>query len=32
MLNAPYYAQDFIKGVVLVGALSITFGLSGKRG
>lgn len=30
MLNAPYYAQDFIKGVVLVGALAITFGL-GRR-
>jgi len=31
MLNAPYYAQDFIKGVVLVGALAITFGLSRQR-
>ncbi len=31
MLNAPYYTQDFVKGVVLVGALALTFGL-GKRG
>ena len=30
MLNAPYYTQDFVKGVVLVGALAMTFGL-GKR-
>ncbi len=30
MLNAPYYTQDFVKGVVLVGALALTFGL-GKR-
>jgi simple sugar transport system permease protein len=27
MLNAPYYTQDFVKGAVLVGALSLTFGL-----
>ena len=27
MLNAPYYAQDFVKGAVLVGALSLTYGL-----
>lgn len=27
MLNAPYYTQDFVKGAVLVGALSITYGL-----
>jgi simple sugar transport system permease protein len=27
MLNAPYYAQDFVKGVVLVGALAVTFGI-----
>ena len=25
MLNAPYYAQDFIKGAVLVGALALTY-------
>ncbi len=30
MLNAPYYTQDFVKGAVLVGALSITYGL-GRR-
>jgi simple sugar transport system permease protein len=30
MLNAPYYTQDFVKGAVLVGALSLTYGL-GKR-
>ncbi|MGH6761360.1 MAG: ABC transporter permease [Phyllobacterium sp.] len=30
MLNAPYYTQDFVKGVVLVGALAMTFGL-GRR-
>jgi simple sugar transport system permease protein len=30
MLNAPYYTQDFVKGAVLVGALSLTFGL-GRR-
>ncbi|MCG8480722.1 MAG: ABC transporter permease [Spirochaetales bacterium] len=28
MLNMPYFVQDFIKGVVLVGALAFTFGLS----
>lgn len=27
MLNAPYYAQDFVKGAVLVGALALTYGL-----
>jgi len=27
MLNAPYYAQDFVKGLVLVLALMFTFGL-----
>ncbi len=32
MLNAPYYAQDFIKGAVLVGALALTYGASGPRG
>lgn len=26
MLNAPYYAQDFVKGAVLVGALALTYG------
>jgi len=31
MLNAPYYTQDFVKGVVLVGALALTFGLGKKR-
>jgi len=31
MLNAPYYTQDFVKGVVLVGALAATFGLGKKR-
>jgi simple sugar transport system permease protein len=30
MLNAPYYTQDFVKGAVLVSALSLTFGL-GRR-
>lgn len=30
MLNAPYYTQDFVKGVVLVGALALTFGLGKK--
>ena len=24
MLNVPYYTQDFVKGIVLVGALAIT--------
>uniref|UniRef100_UPI00398C32D0 ABC transporter permease n=1 Tax=Metapseudomonas otitidis TaxID=319939 RepID=UPI00398C32D0 len=28
MLNAPYYAQDFVKGAVLVLALMFTFGLA----
>ncbi|WP_237155409.1 ABC transporter permease [Oryzibacter oryziterrae] len=28
MLNTPYYTQDFVKGVVLVGALSLTYGLT----
>jgi len=28
MLNAPYYAQDFVKGAVLVAALMFTFGLA----
>ena len=31
MMNAPYYAQDFIKGAVLVAALMFTFGLSVRR-
>jgi simple sugar transport system permease protein len=31
MLNAPYYAQDFVKGVVLVGALAVTFGIGRRR-
>ncbi|WP_366653608.1 ABC transporter permease [Fodinicurvata sp. EGI_FJ10296] len=31
MLNAPYYTQDFIKGVVLVLALVFTFGLRAGR-
>ncbi len=31
MLNAPYYTQDFVKGAVLVGALSLTFGLGRVR-
>lgn len=33
MMNAPYYTQDFVKGVVLVVALVFTFALSqrGKR-
>ena len=31
MLNAPYYTQDFVKGVVLVGALALTFGLGKKK-
>ncbi len=30
MLNAPYYAQDFVKGAVLVLALMFTFGLAAK--
>ncbi len=34
MMNAPYYTQDFVKGVVLVIALVFTFALSsrGRRG
>jgi simple sugar transport system permease protein len=31
MLNAPYYAQDFVKGAVLVGALALTYGISASR-
>jgi simple sugar transport system permease protein len=31
MLNAPYYAQDFVKGAVLVGALALTYGVSRGR-
>lgn len=31
MMNAPYYAQDFIKGAVLVAALIFTFGLAGRQ-
>jgi simple sugar transport system permease protein len=27
MLNVPYYTQDFVKGIVLVGALALTFGI-----
>ena len=30
MMNAPYYTQDFVKGVVLVVALVFTFALSNK--
>jgi simple sugar transport system permease protein len=30
MMNAPYYTQDFIKGLVLVVALVFTFALSGR--
>jgi len=30
MLNAPYYMQDFIKGVLLVLALAFTFSV-GRR-
>ena len=32
MMNAPYYTQDFVKGVILVGALVFTFHLSARRG
>lgn len=32
MLNAPYYAQDFVKGLVLVLALAFTFGIAARRG
>ena len=31
MLNVPYYTQDFVKGLVLVGALSLTYGLGRRR-
>ncbi len=31
MMNAPYYTQDFVKGVVLVVALVFTFVLTGRR-
>ena len=31
MLNAPYYAQDFAKDVVLVSALAVTFGIGRRR-
>lgn len=31
MLNVPYYTQDFVKGAVLVGALSLTYGLGRRR-
>jgi simple sugar transport system permease protein len=31
MLNVPYYTQDFVKGIVLVGALAITFGIGRSR-
>lgn len=31
MMNAPYYTQDFVKGVVLVAALVFTFYLSSRR-
>lgn len=31
MLNVPYYSQDFIKGVLLVGVLALTFGTSRGR-
>ena len=31
MLNAPYYAQDFVKGVVLVFALLFTFGFASSQ-
>ena len=31
MMNAPYYTQDFVKGVVLVIALIFTFYLSARR-
>ncbi|WP_323121345.1 ABC transporter permease [Burkholderia alba] len=30
MLNAPYYMQDFIKGLLLVCALAFTFGIGAK--
>mgnify|MGYP006426173687 CR=1 FL=1 len=31
MMNAPYYTQDFIKGLVLVVALVFTFALMGRK-
>jgi simple sugar transport system permease protein len=31
MLNVPYYTQDFVKGLVLVGALALTFGIGRGR-
>jgi simple sugar transport system permease protein len=31
MLNVPYYTQDFVKGLVLVGALAVTFGIGRGR-
>ena len=31
MMNAPYYTQDFVKGVVLVVALLFTFALTSQR-
>ncbi|WFU78190.1 ABC transporter permease [Bradyrhizobium sp. CIAT3101] len=31
MLNVPYYTQDFVKGVVLVGALALTYGSARRR-
>jgi simple sugar transport system permease protein len=31
MMNVPYYTQDFVKGVVLVGALALTYGSSRPR-
>jgi len=31
MLNAPYYAQDFVKGLVLVFALVFTFGFASSQ-
>jgi simple sugar transport system permease protein len=31
MLNVPYYTQDFVEGIVLVGALALTFGIGRGR-
>ena len=31
MLNVPYYTQDFVKGIVLMGALALTFGIGRGR-
>jgi simple sugar transport system permease protein len=31
MLNVPYYTQDFVKGIVLMGALALTFGIGRRR-